>query len=84
MVCGAEVWSVGQALARGAEAQRADPVVVCGAEPQRRCGAVGAVDVMEPPLGVQELLHVFSFLEARDLLSAAQVDKVTRPGERQG
>lgn len=32
---------------------------------------------MEPALGAHELLHVFSFLEARDLLCAAQVDKVT-------
>ncbi|XP_029775346.1 F-box/WD repeat-containing protein 12-like isoform X1 [Suricata suricatta] len=31
---------------------------------------------MEPKLGFHELLHVFSFLEARDLLRAAQVDKV--------
>ncbi|KAB1255944.1 F-box/WD repeat-containing protein 12 [Camelus dromedarius] len=31
---------------------------------------------MEPQLGSHELLHVFSFLEARDLLCAAQVDKV--------
>ncbi|EPQ04295.1 F-box/WD repeat-containing protein 12 [Myotis brandtii] len=31
---------------------------------------------MGPSLGVHELLHVFSFLEARDLLRAAQVDKV--------
>nr|XP_025747397.1 F-box/WD repeat-containing protein 12-like [Callorhinus ursinus] len=31
---------------------------------------------MEPQLGLHELLHVFSFLEARDLLCAAQVDKV--------
>ncbi|XP_012495477.1 PREDICTED: F-box/WD repeat-containing protein 12-like [Propithecus coquereli] len=31
---------------------------------------------MEPRLGPHELLHVFSFLEARDLLSAAQVNKV--------
>ncbi|XP_045878309.1 F-box/WD repeat-containing protein 12-like [Meles meles] len=31
---------------------------------------------MEPRLGLHELLHVFSFLEARDLLCAAQVDKV--------
>ncbi|KAM7092155.1 F-box/WD repeat-containing protein 12-like isoform 1-T1 [Molossus nigricans] len=31
---------------------------------------------MGPQLGVHELLHVFSFLDARDLLSAAQVDKV--------
>uniref|UniRef100_A0A667HYN7 F-box domain-containing protein n=1 Tax=Lynx canadensis TaxID=61383 RepID=A0A667HYN7_LYNCA len=31
---------------------------------------------MEPKLGFHELLHVFSFLEARDLLCAAQVDKV--------
>lgn len=33
---------------------------------------------MEPQLGLHELLHVFSFLEARDLLCAAQVDKVAR------
>lgn len=33
---------------------------------------------MEPRLGPHELLHVFSFLEARDLLCAAQVDKVAR------
>ena len=41
---------------------------------------------MEPQLGLHELLHVFSFLEARDLLCAAQVDKVVRPGPggRQG
>lgn len=39
---------------------------------------------MGPQLGVHELLHVFSFLEARDLLCAAQVDKVVRPGWRQG
>ncbi|EFB20048.1 hypothetical protein PANDA_008298, partial [Ailuropoda melanoleuca] len=31
---------------------------------------------MEPRLGLHELLHVFSFLEARDLLCAAQVNKV--------
>ncbi|XP_051027110.1 F-box/WD repeat-containing protein 12-like [Acomys russatus] len=31
---------------------------------------------MEPQLGCQELLYVFSFLEIRDLLSAAQVNKV--------
>ncbi|GAB1298169.1 F-box and WD-40 domain protein 17 [Apodemus speciosus] len=31
---------------------------------------------MAPQLGPHELLHVFSFLEARDLLSAAQVNKV--------
>ncbi|XP_006154404.1 F-box/WD repeat-containing protein 12 [Tupaia chinensis] len=31
---------------------------------------------MAARLGPHELLHVFSFLEARDLLSAAQVDKV--------
>ncbi|XP_058528573.1 F-box/WD repeat-containing protein 12-like isoform X1 [Ochotona princeps] len=31
---------------------------------------------MEPALGAHELLHVFSFLEARDLLCAAQVDKM--------
>uniref|UniRef100_A0A452UMC7 Cyclin dependent kinase 20 n=1 Tax=Ursus maritimus TaxID=29073 RepID=A0A452UMC7_URSMA len=31
---------------------------------------------MEPRPGPHELLHVFSFLEARDLLCAAQVDKV--------
>ncbi|XP_055983987.1 F-box/WD repeat-containing protein 12-like [Sorex fumeus] len=31
---------------------------------------------MEPRLGPHELLHVFSFLEARDLLRAAQVDKL--------
>ncbi|XP_036276004.1 F-box/WD repeat-containing protein 12 [Pipistrellus kuhlii] len=31
---------------------------------------------MGPQLGIHELLHVFSFLEARDLLRAAQVDKV--------
>lgn len=40
--------------------------------------------MMEPQLGLHELLHVFSFLEARDLLCAAQVDKVAYPGERQG
>uniref|UniRef100_H0XHC8 F-box domain-containing protein n=2 Tax=Otolemur garnettii TaxID=30611 RepID=H0XHC8_OTOGA len=31
---------------------------------------------MAPQLGPHELLHVFSFLEARDLLSTAQVNKV--------
>nr|XP_012642708.1 F-box/WD repeat-containing protein 12-like isoform X2 [Microcebus murinus] len=31
---------------------------------------------MAPQLGPHELLHVFSFLEPRDLLSAAQVNKV--------
>ncbi|XP_054983833.1 F-box/WD repeat-containing protein 12-like isoform X2 [Sorex araneus] len=31
---------------------------------------------MEPRLGAHELLHVFSFLGARDLLRAAQVDKL--------
>ncbi|XP_041488707.1 F-box/WD repeat-containing protein 12-like [Microtus oregoni] len=31
---------------------------------------------MAPQLGPHELLHVFSFLEARDLLCAAQVNKV--------
>nr|XP_060466239.1 F-box/WD repeat-containing protein 12-like [Panthera onca] len=39
----------------------------------RRLGGAGE---MEPKLGFHELLHVFSFLEARDLLCAAQVDKV--------
>lgn len=42
------------------------------------------MDVMEPRLGLHELLHVFSFLEARDLLCAAQVDKVACPGGRLG
>ena len=45
-----------------------------------------AAGAMEPQLGLHELLHVFSFLEARDLLCAAQVDKVVSPvpGGRQG
>lgn len=33
---------------------------------------------MVTQLGLHELLHVFSFLEARDLLRAAQVNKVRR------
>ncbi|XP_010843114.1 PREDICTED: F-box/WD repeat-containing protein 12 isoform X4 [Bison bison bison] len=37
---------------------------------------------MEPQLGLHELLHVFSFLEARDLLCAAQVDKVWNEASR--
>lgn len=60
-----------------------------GAEAQRRRGptpASWAAGAMEPQLGLHELLHVFSFLEARDLLCAAQVDKVVSPvpGGRQG
>lgn len=47
----------------------------------RRLGGAGE---MEPKLGFHELLHVFSFLEARDLLCAAQVDKVARPVREAG
>ncbi|XP_028619013.1 F-box/WD repeat-containing protein 12-like isoform X3 [Grammomys surdaster] len=36
----------------------------------------GLASRMAPQLGPHELLHVFSFLDARDLLSAAQVNKV--------
>ncbi|XP_076995710.1 F-box/WD repeat-containing protein 12-like isoform X2 [Tamandua tetradactyla] len=37
---------------------------------------------MKAQLGLHELLHVFSFLEARDLLRAAQVDKVWNEASR--
>lgn len=51
-----------------------------GAEARRKRGGPGTAEAMGPQLGVHELLHVFSFLEARDLLRAAQVDKVAHPG----
>lgn len=38
----------------------------------------GAAGNMEPQLGWHELLQVFSFLEVRDLLRAAQVNKVSK------
>ena len=41
---------------------------------------------MQAQLGLPEWHHVFSFLEAQDLLRATQVDKVARavPSKRQG
>lgn len=47
-------------------------------------GGPKTAEAMGPQLGVHELLHVFSFLEARDLLRAAQVDKVAHPGWGRG
>lgn len=85
MACGAEVRRIGRGLeACGAEVRRAGRSFFCGEEARRRRGGAGAADEMEPQLGLHELLHVFSFLEARDLLCVAQVDKVVRPGGRQG
>ena len=72
-----------------ARMKRAGGARPAGAEAQRRRSptqATTGAGAVEPQMGLPELLHVFSFLEARDMLCVARVDKVARPvpGGRQG
>ncbi|KAJ8784900.1 hypothetical protein J1605_007786 [Eschrichtius robustus] len=65
--------------------KRAGGARPAGAEAQRRRSptqATTGAGAVEPQMGLPELLHVFSFLEARDMLCVAQVDKVWNEASR--